>query len=96
MTPQDDFHDAVLVDLNFNWLDRSLTCALRRVSENPITEHAIFFDVRKIMITSSHPWGRSSSVNSLRKILLDDGLNFIIEMQSGDSIEIHASKMTFG
>lgn len=93
MNDVEDFHDAVLMDLTFDWAKRCLRCSLRLVSDNAETKQIIFEGVSKVVVPSSRPWGRSSSINALKRIPRGDEFAFSLEMQSGDIIEIYAAAM---
>lgn len=93
MSDVDSLHDAVLIDLTLDWMSRRLRCSLRLVSDNAETKQVIFEDVSKVVVPCSHPWGRSSSINALKRIQHGDEFAFNLEMQSGDIVEIYAAAM---
>jgi hypothetical protein len=93
MNDVENFHDAVLVDLTFDWMSRRLRCSIRLVSDNAETRQVIFEGVSKLVAPCSHPWGRSSSINVLKRSPHGDEFVFNLEMQSGDIIEIYAAAM---
>lgn len=86
-----DLHDGVLLDLNFNWAKRDLRCTVRAVSSHKKQVIIYFSDVKRMNIPLDHPWGKSSSINDLKKVSSEEGAVFNLEMQSGDVIEIVAS-----
>jgi hypothetical protein len=76
-----DLHDRVLVDVLLAWAPGELT--LRFMSLDVVCSQ-----VRLVHVGTEQPWGKSSHCNSARVTALDDGIELVIEMQSGDAIRV--------
>lgn len=82
-------HDWTLLDVLCQWNERTAILNLR--SSNG--ENAIFISgLKKLNMTSDHPWGNSVSINRFLECDLpkDKTHKLSIEMQSGDLILIEA------
>ena len=87
------FHDAVLHSLQFDWSERRLVCLVLPVSTEHVLMEVVFDDVRHVKMDALHPWGPSRSINRLDIKSTPEGTVYVMEIQSGDVIEIHASSM---
>jgi hypothetical protein len=88
-------HDAVFYELRIDWEARrcELFVAAFVVNGDRARPHVLAFTgVTRVVIPSEAPWGPSVFVNDLR--LGEDGA-FLIEVQSGDIIEIRAEAFSF-
>jgi hypothetical protein len=88
-------HDAVLEAIEMSW--KKAQCTLRMSVFLKRTENAKpcklrFFEVTQLHVPRIEPWGSSVFVNGAT---FEDGA-VKLEMQSGDTIEIAASRMEFG
>jgi hypothetical protein len=93
MTHTKNLHDATLLSVHFDWVARLVHCELRPVSDNSQTLNLFFEGVRDAHIPAMYPWGKSGSVNTVSQRKQVDGVEFNIEMQSGDVIRIIANRM---
>lgn len=84
-------HDWTLVSISFDWKVASATLELR----NPKSETVLLIakGVIQLLVPKRDEWGRSSSVNAVSgPTRQQDGIDLLlIEMQSGDVIEILAA-----
>jgi hypothetical protein len=88
-------HDAVLEAIEMSW--QKAQCTLRmsvflKRTENAKPCELQFSEVTQLHVPRIEPWGTSVFVNDAK---FEDG-TVKIEMQSGDTIEIVASRMEFG
>jgi hypothetical protein len=88
-------HDAVLEAIDMSW--EKAQCTLRlsvflKRTENAKPCKLQFFGVTHLHVPRTEPWGPSLFVNGAKC----EGGTVKIEMQSGDTIEIAASRMEFG
>jgi hypothetical protein len=86
-------HDAVLRLVEINWEKKR--CVLHVSTLNPTSGTAapytlVFEGVTLLSIPHNEPWGPSSCINSASSVV--DG--FKIEMQSGDIIEVKATRFS--
>ena len=88
------FHDAVLKSIVFQWEIRMLELDLLPVG---VGSSVIFRleGVSKFSVPSEAPWGDSSSVNSIKCDSYGEKLRILVEVQSGDVIEIICEKFDF-
>jgi hypothetical protein len=89
--PALDFHDAVLVSIDFTWAQQRCSLLLHPVSPSRISRRLVFEGVTLFRAPQEMPWGPSVSINTLT--FVDD--NVRIEMQSGDVIEIVAKSVAY-
>lgn len=83
-------HDLAFETMEFRWEAGSV--ALRFKRESPPSRLLTFTGVGSLELSRNFPWGRSSSVNSIRQTAED---RFDIEMQSGDVVGIRAASWSF-
>ena len=83
-------HDAVLAAIYISWDAARCDLRLRPVG---LPSHLLVFEgFTNIQLPRYESWGPSSSINASRQP--GEGL-FEIELQSGDTIRIEASRWTF-
>jgi hypothetical protein len=87
------FHDAVLHSLQFVWSERGLVCLVSQVSREHALMDVVFDDVRHVKMDALHPWGPNSYINRLDATETDESMVYLMEIQSGDVVEIHAGSM---
>jgi hypothetical protein len=88
-----DLHDATLKSVHFEWENaRALLTFKIAVAAHAVTvveaEGVTILKCPRLL-----PWGPSSSVNSTALETLVDGQSLIVEMQSGDVIEIRCREV---
>lgn len=88
-------HDAVLYEIRLEWDLR--TCAILVAAfvdrDKPAQRHTLrFTEVTSAVVPHAEPWGPSVFIN--QQSLGADG-TYLIEVQSGDVIAIHAAAVTF-
>src|SRR4051812_22165622 len=82
-------HDASLDSLTVDWNAKSCVIQVRVVGGQP---HSLSFrDVSNVSIPHKQPWGPSGFINALA----ENRGHFLIEMQSGDTIEVVAGGFDF-
>jgi hypothetical protein len=81
-----ELHDATLVSVDFAWGIGVCNLWLEHGQQGSCV--LTFAGVSNITLPRLQPWGRSSSINSARKI---EDNRYEIEMQSGDLLTIDAN-----
>jgi hypothetical protein len=76
-----NLHDATLINVEFDWANSVAFISLKLPDKNVVIK---FSGCTNVNIPQENSWGKSVSVNKIRK----SGLLFEIEMQSGDIISI--------
>jgi hypothetical protein len=90
-SPWQWLHDATLVDLCLDWRAGTLTINLRVGSPRAGTVRLAGHGVSRLECPRGAPWGTSASVNEVRGPLPSaEGQRLEIEVQSGDTIVVHA------
>jgi hypothetical protein len=88
-------HDAILEGISIQW-DRSrciLTVAAFVTRGEPAQPCVLTFDrISRVVVPHEEPWGRSGHIYGQRSGA--DGM-YVIEMQSGDEIQITAGSFDF-
>lgn len=95
MLNMQDFHDAKLIHLLFDWKSKILECLLEPVSPDEKKLKLIFDGVSNIVIPAKDTWGNSEYINKFSERKLAEASLFSIEMQSGDTLEILAMSFQF-
>jgi hypothetical protein len=90
---QMNFHDAVLHTLQLDWSSRQLRCLVGPVSTEHLLMDVVFDEVRHVKIDALLPWGPSKWINQMDVRSSPEGNIYLMEIQSGDVIEIHAGDM---
>jgi len=80
------FHDGTFVSVALDWEAAECT-VLIRLHDGVKTLH--WRNVTRLALTKTQPWGPSSSVNSLTQY---SGRSYVLELQSGDLLEIDADE----
>lgn len=84
-------HDATLVDLHLDWKAGKLLIDLRVGSPRAGTVQLKAHGVSLLECPRRSPWGESVSVNEIRGPFSSaDGKRLEIEIQSGDTLVVHA------
>jgi hypothetical protein len=91
MPPLPNFHDAALSNIDIRWQEKSVHIRLR-YGWPPIVADLVFDDLRSISMTRNDDWGPSSHVLRIEEEPHGGASRFIVHMQSGDLIEIVASR----
>lgn len=83
-------HDWTLVDILVRW--KEATAVVSLVDGSSASREIRCAGVRKLSVSRDQPWGPSNSVLELKgpQPIGDRGIQIVIEMQSGDLIEIVA------
>lgn len=89
----DQLHDASLLAIEVKWDSGELRCSLGVMKEERRTACLFAQGMKSLNCPRQFPWGRSVSINSVRSEEIEKGIRLIIEMQSGDVIEVHADKV---
>ncbi len=87
-------HDATLLSVAYEWGEKKCRLELRAYDsrQSRIVSCLLeFCDVTNIVIPHTNPWGPSVSINSCS---YTSGV-YEIEMQSGDTIAVHAETCNF-
>lgn len=87
-------HDALLVSITLLWEEKICRVHLQVFAEhgNAAFPHLLeFHGVELVNAPFTEPWGPSCSINSVSQT----AGRFLIEMQSGDTIEVKAGGFTF-
>lgn len=88
-------HDATLATVTIDWPRRSCTLVFTLVhdlGQRPSRGELTFVGLRRVSLPFEEPWGPSNSVNGASTP--EPGV-FIIELQSGDRLELLASGFTW-
>ena len=88
-------HDGTLHEVRFDWRERVcriLVSAFIDPSRDAERRVLVFSGVTSLRVPRNDPWGRSSFIN--RTYFGPDG-EYLIEVQSGDVIEIRATRADF-
>jgi len=83
-----DLHDAVLERVEVVWGEKLCRCMARPVGSERKVVCLVFSGVTAVHIPHSEPWGPSGSILSVKEL----ERSYVLEMQSGDSIEIVATE----
>lgn len=86
MEPEPQLHDATLVSVEADWIDKSSRIVFRPQPGRVVILEAS--GLRNLVVPHEEPWGPSVSVNEVRTL---PGPAVEIEMQSGDTIRIDAA-----
>ena len=82
-------HDWVLVSINLIWA--SATVEIEFLDSESKIKKMVAEDLSFIKIPKSSPWGESVSVNEVsRETVEQNRVRLLIEIQSGDVIELEA------
>lgn len=87
---KDDFHDAVLRDIRFDWRTGN---ARLHLTTHEGDRWLLIEGVSKLDVSRQAPWGHSININSLAAADVEGGVRLLIELQSGDPIEIHGERL---
>lgn len=88
-----NLHDAKLISLLFDWKSKTLECLLEPVSSGGETLRLFIKGVSNILIPAKDAWGKSEYINKFSEKELAECFLFSIEMQSGDTLEVHAASL---
>jgi len=83
-----DLHDAVLDKIEFDWKEGSLSFSLKVGSPAAARVQIIADQVSHFNCPREYPWGESASINAIGSKQDTGATVLIIEMQSGDTLEI--------
>jgi hypothetical protein len=87
MTSLPDLHDATLKRVDFEWDSATVRLLFKTGPDSSMT--IIEADgVTRLKCPRLLPWGPSNSVNSTALEMSNDGQILMIEMQSGDTLEV--------
>jgi hypothetical protein len=88
-----ELHDATLLSIDLDWLNRSARVCLRVWTGDVAIDAS---GLSLVHAPRSEPWGPSSSVNLVvGPVVTGSGkVRLVIEMQSGDEIAIEAAEFT--
>ncbi|RYZ87261.1 MAG: hypothetical protein EOP04_12095 [Proteobacteria bacterium] len=88
-------HDWILLSMLFDWGSARLTINFRDSKSKPVS--LIAENVVSFIAPKKNEWGRSDSVNKIEApVCQQDGVKLVlIEMQSGDAIQIFAQSFIF-
>jgi len=87
-------HDAILKELRVDWSARTCVAEIdafvdRKKDAQP--RKLVWQKVSKISVPHEEPWGPSVFINAVRQ----EENCYIVEMQSGDQLRIHAEAFEF-
>ena len=85
--PYSQLHDGTFVSVALDW-DAAQCTVLIRLRDGVKT--LLWRNVTRIAVTKTQPWGPASSVNSLTQ---SSGRSYVLELQSGDLLEIDADEL---
>ena len=87
-----DLHDAALENIAVSWGDTTATLRFL-TQEGPVC--LVARGLRSLSVAMEEPWGPSVSVNELRgpEEAAGDVSRWVIEMQSGDLVELVAERL---
>lgn len=85
-------HDSVVQSVEYLWEQKSVRITGLLCSKESVQFEINFSAVSAVNITQAEPWGPSVSVNKVR---VSEKGTYIIEMQSGDDIQVFASSVTY-
>jgi len=84
-----NLHDAPLTSIQIEWAEKVARLDLEH-SWPPIRGSLEFRGLQKFSTTLEDDWGPSALVYAVKTEQVDDGVHVVIEMQSGDVIDILA------
>ncbi len=84
-------HDAVLEKIEYEWASKVLTVSGHRSVMPPEAFSLQFEDVTDVFVPQKEHWGASSSINDL----ITSEQEFLINMQSGDTISVTATAFKY-
>jgi hypothetical protein len=91
-TDLDEWHDAVLETVTFDWAGAKATVSLR-LSATPRTRCLVTIEkVTLVHCPRENSWGPSKSVNEAN--LENDGKRVVIQMQSGDDLVFEGANVS--
>jgi len=85
-----NLHDAPLISIHIEWAEKVARLDLEH-SWPPIRGSLEFRGLRKFSASLEDEWGPSALVSAVKTEQVDDGVHVVIEMQSGDVIDILAN-----
>jgi hypothetical protein len=88
-------HDGILYELRLDWEQRTCIAFISAFvtrGQDAVRRQILWRDVSEVSVPHRNPWGPSVCIN--RKSVDSSGV-FVIEMQSGDEITIHARAFEF-
>ena len=88
-------HDGILHELRLDWKQRTCLASISAFvnrGENAVPREILWRDVSEVFVPHQNPWGPSVFINTKS---VDARGVFVIEMQSGDEIRIHAKSFEF-
>lgn len=83
-------HDATLREVEVSWAKAE--CVIRLSTADFPDCELLFTGISEVIIPKQQPWGPSSSINTLTEQAAN---HYEIEMQSGDTLRIASSKISF-
>ncbi len=93
MTYLPKFHDATLKHVDLQWETATVSLTLKVGPHESDIEIVRAQGVTDLHCPRQLPWGRSNSVNEATVNSSPTGKKLILEMQSGDVIEIHCAEV---
>jgi hypothetical protein len=88
-------HDAILHELRLNWQQGiciATISAFMQPEQHAINKQIIWYKVTETSLSHHSPWGESQYINAAH---FKPPNIFILEMQSGDKIQISAERFEF-
>lgn len=87
-------HDATLTRIEVDWASGELRCTCNVQVEGRKTVLILAEGLKMLKCPRLYPWGTSVSVNEIRTEKGENGTLLSIEMQSGDTIEVTAERIS--
>jgi hypothetical protein len=88
-----DLHDATLTSLHVDWGTGDLRITFLLCAREPSTFVLRARGLTSLTCPRRFPWGSSASVNHTQVELRADEVRLVVEMQSGDEIEVAAKEL---
>ncbi|QWT20179.1 hypothetical protein KPL74_20840 [Bacillus sp. NP157] len=89
-----NLHDARVTSVIVHWTEK--VARIRLFDDWPVQAFELVFnDFVSIALARIDDWGPSSAINSLTQVQEGEATRFLIEMQSGDIIDILAARVSF-
>jgi hypothetical protein len=86
-----EYHDATFRRIECEWDSGKVRLSFLLCISPTMAVSIQATGLRNLLCSRRFPWGKSLSVNRLTVTPLADGYKLVVEMQSGDIIEVEAS-----